>query len=853
MRVTILLLFVSFFLGFVESGRPQIIGAGFSVTQPSTTTTDTRIILADGEQLQNPFNVLFNDIPCTNIQRDTMNQISSFCNVDQQYSIRKLTISNQNVSITVEVKSINVGSCSHLTSDGKVIDLSLITSDDKEYIETTTPDGYDIVWNPCGELDFLPGASMIKRSNVSEHTDVLLRTDKAIWRDNVYQDSTDVDTLVTVQCSDEEPRLVSTISSNPEFANGNHTIPVGRYTFTLYMRCTCTRPRLMGIQLSDTFVAEDGSYYMYVSGEDFAEDSEISLYVGEYDANPQFITRDKVMATLPSICMYPALIILNVDGKPSRNALLMGHHNLPIPKITSIDAPPTFGGTITVMGRWIQTAPVSVTIGDRACNNIKLIDSKTFTCMVEAGTGSNISVSAIFSNGITTGSFSYLPPSINSLGYGNTAGSRIEINGTNFGRNASAISVKFGDNEYCSSVQLLEDHFRISCLAPAGSGSNIKITLDVSGQSTISNFTYMAPIVSRIDSPAMAGDEIFIYGDNFGIVDEDVSVVIGSKRCQRIIVNNHTSIQCLAPPGINKGITVDVTVKGISGSAQDAFSYQPPQITSTVMDGSYLLVVSGSNLGSHEQEVRMTINGVPCINMRVIVPYAKFTCQAAEGHGSVEGMWYVGNQQCNTTVYYSEDSLSSVPSNEEMKRNLGYGISSYSPPHIILVSSPPTLGGRIIIQGNNLGNNEDGITIMANNASCTSVQVIHAGSSVACTVTAGTGLGSMTIKVGNLQSTGTFLYRAPTIQKASITGRDIIISGNNFGDDITKMNVKVADQDYDDITLLAPHKRISVKISSFAQPNDNNNKKTYSLPISLSVGDQTAFFTSAIVGHDTST
>ncbi len=82
-------------------------------------------------------------------------------------------------------------------------------------------------------------------------------------------------------------------------------------------------------------------------------------------------------------------------------------------------------------------------------------------------------------------SLSYLVPTVATITPPTltTSGGRITIVGTNFGNNASLISVTVGGSIVCSNIAIVADHTSISCDLPGKVGVNLPVSVTVDGLS----------------------------------------------------------------------------------------------------------------------------------------------------------------------------------------------------------------------------------------------------------------------------------------------------------------------------------------------------------------------------------
>ena len=155
---------------------------------------------------------------------------------------------------------------------------------------------------------------------------------------------------------------------------------------------------------------------------------------------------------------------------------------------------PTEGFNITVYGKNFGSDPnmISVSLGQVNSNYIEFVDPGfSFNCSFPAGTGSQLllTVQVENSQGLSSTSntdiyLGYQPPYNYNITPAliPTSGSRITINGTNYGFEASLITVMLGQFQ-CSDVLIVVAHQIISCFVQ-GTGKNRLLTTDVNSQSS---------------------------------------------------------------------------------------------------------------------------------------------------------------------------------------------------------------------------------------------------------------------------------------------------------------------------------------------------------------------------------
>ena len=202
----------------------------------------------------------------------------------------------------------------------------------------------------------------------------------------------------------------------------------------------------------------------------------------------------------------------------------------------------------------------------------------------------------------------------------------------------------------CTNVRWEYKYNALSCIAPAGTGTNqpINVTLlnrpahlfhfstDVNGDNKLYNeltvdggtsfwcpgtyspcVNFSAPIITDIlpSRGVAAGNEyIYIYGQHFGgtlIASKNPRVWIGVLECLDTIWINDGKLKCKTPPGAGRNYTMTVNVAGQIYMYTNGFSYDPPIVYSVSPNiapvsgssgenGTTILTIMGKNFGTSE-------------------------------------------------------------------------------------------------------------------------------------------------------------------------------------------------------------------------------------------------------------
>jgi len=239
--------------------------------------------------------------------------------------------------------------------------------------------------------------------------------------------------------------------------------------------------------------------------------------------------------------------------------------------------------------------------------------------------------------------YAYDAPVLAALTYPLTStsgGTTLVFDGVNFGPPgviASARSVTLG-TLICSNIQTFL-HTQLQCIAPAGVGSNLAVSVTIAGRSGTNAsiiFSYERPSVSTLVYAAASTQgyipgvtdtaRLRIRGQNFGTLGQATTAYIAGVSCLATrwvgTQSGLMEIECDVPPGSGKSHPVTVRVADQESiPSQSTFDYQIPQITQLVFDpageptvGGGFLTVQGANFGPLNVvgQRNITVGGLLC-------------------------------------------------------------------------------------------------------------------------------------------------------------------------------------------------------------------------------------------------
>lgn len=136
-----------------------------------------------------------------------------------------------------------------------------------------------------------------------------------------------------------------------------------------------------------------------------------------------------------------------------------------------------------------------------------------------------------------------------------SGGVSVLISGTNLGINEGTVArVEIG-GRLCSSVQVISTT-SVQCIAPAGAGSQVDVSLvsstAVAASGGVRLAGYAAPVITTV-MPwyVLTGPDavynVTILGSNLAAVAAGISpssVVVGGRECLSVVVLNDTAVMC---------------------------------------------------------------------------------------------------------------------------------------------------------------------------------------------------------------------------------------------------------------------------------------------------------------------
>ena len=345
----------------------------------------------------------------------------------------------------------------------------------------------------------------------------------------------------------------------------------------------------------------------------------------------------------------------------------------------------------------------------------------------------------------------------------------------------------------------------ICCLLDNGYGSTILWKMCLFGYcSTLEKGSFAAPIISNVSASAslncLGGDEITIYGSNFGANSTALTVLMGSNsiqskltQCEFVVL--HSVIRCRSVEGSGESLVFSVTVGDQSSSSfVSSLAYSPPVIqnvygigsANALTSGGQVVYVAGLNLGAYDGVSRLLYGNstdlpfetAPC---DTVLPHTLLRCITSPGSG-YQDRWVVEVESHRSQPFIQQTGI--------------YGYPAVTDVDKLHIGMPPEGGLEILITGANFGSDDALLHVWYVNEFGQSYLPecwIHQNhTQLKCLTTAGIGKNiQWSIEVNGLLSENAFTmaYVTPTISSVEckttgcgrVSGNEtVVLRGTNF-------------------------------------------------------------------------
>eukprot|EP01133_Synstelium_polycarpum_P004378 gene4378-5122_t len=300
------------------------------------------------------------------------------------------------------------------------------------------------------------------------------------------------------------------------------------------------------------------------------------------------------------------------------------------PLVTSITNSPTVGGSVTMVGSFLNTKDVfgeslNVTFAsdNLTCSDFKSLNHSAMSCDISPGQGANISVTLSIESLVSDKvPFSFDAPVITSYTQQKYI---ILLHGSNFGKETSLVSLDLvGNGTRVSDITAndLDNHTVAAFTMSDETDTNPNVTMNVAGQLSNEFSIHLSPRVEAVSHTGTQGGIVTIYGYFLGIyggnpkIRLDVNITIGNMSC--VVQSNYTSndtksIECLIGPGCGANHTVHIRIGDLTNDDDTPFefSYHKPTISTIteVTEQGGIVTIKGTNFYN---PVIVEIGGQPC-------------------------------------------------------------------------------------------------------------------------------------------------------------------------------------------------------------------------------------------------
>ncbi|EGG21098.1 IPT/TIG domain-containing protein [Cavenderia fasciculata] len=552
----------------------------------------------------------------------------------------------------------------------------------------------------------------------------------------------------------------------------------------------------------------------------------------------------------------------------------------------------TAGGEMTVTnlgGYQLSTLTITFSkVGESTtftCGGIQIINSTAVTCQMPAQTGKYTVVVKDGTNKVSkTFNYQFESPFVSSVYPGYTQGSLLTITGTNFGSDASKLVVTVGSLlTPCNSINFLVTSQAFTCILSASLSVNNKLLPIIMTVDTLSVRAYKPAVYYAANRMFYSG---FISSSTFQVTIANYSsqLRVDGQPGHAAVINSQGLYEFLNNTlPFPFGSAVWLAWQGATfNPATGGYTYMSgPTNGQTVPGGIYTLQTPDTSTWTASSQLLYNLwNGTLAISAgagSTLVEYGGDTPQFSANTTNMVGtqggnvsmsMDNYGTQFSSivitfrgATVPYFRDFIQSylianVPIGIDGPYEITVSIDGratptktqyiqYSPPNVATVNKIPTTGGFITIQGTSFYNLVSALTLGGN--SCGVLSYVTAHTIVRCQMPAGSGIYPSTLKVGaQVSNSFNVMYETPVVstvtQNISPLGGSITISGSNFFNDATRIQVTVGGVVCSNVNIVTAHTSISctmpagqgtsyaVVVTVSGQVSNNNVLFSYAVP-----------------------
>jgi hypothetical protein len=505
---------------------------------------------------------------------------------------------------------------------------------------------------------------------------------------------------------------------------------------------------------------------------------------GVADACKPFVPTDTTTAT----CVMPPhgagiVNVVLVQGSQTTAPRTYEYNNAPVLKaVTPVAGTPAGGYTVKLDGNsFLSGMTVSVDGVADTCRPVAITSQTSAACTMPPHAVGTVNVAATTPFGTSgTRPFTYTnAPTLTALSPDQgpePGGNTIQLTGTGF---VAGMGVTVGGNA-CTGVTIVSSS-EATCTAPPGTAGAANVVATTGGGSTAPlTYTYDdLPTITQVTpdrGPTAGGTLLTVKGTSF--LPGRTGVTVSGYGCQPLVIQDSTTLTCLAPP--NLAGPKDLTVATPGGRSLPAvYVYEDtPKLAAVSPNegptaGGTTIALTGSSFVAGDTTV--TVGGVPCTGLTVTSD-SSATCVTPAGVAGTAEVWLSTSGGTDGPGYFTYDNVPKVTSVKPGQGPLGGGTT------ITVTGSSFIVGATTVTVGGN---------------PCGSVAV-SGDKSLTCVTPPGTvGVKDvLATTVGGTSAPGYFTYdNVPTVTGVSPTegptagGTTITVTGSGFVPNVTTVTV----------------------------------------------------------------
>lgn len=346
------------------------------------------------------------------------------------------------------------------------------------------------------------------------------------------------------------------VCTSPSSTTGDVVVTVANLPSVCTGSCTFNYDSALTPSVTDVTPASvSGSTQLSLTGTGFGSDpSVVSISIGGEDCSSVSLTSaTSVQCTVSAIRAGLNDIVLIVDGigKASSSVTVTGE--AVASNVDPVSGSVNGGTELTFTGHGFSGTTTVQAGGASVCDDVEVISLTELTCTTVAKAAGAVDI-IITSNGESYSAIAYTfsdadTPTVTSVSpTQGGADDTVTISGSNFGSDASAISVSIGDVE-CTSVSIVTADTSISCTAGELGTGGYPVVVTVDGKGLSNNdqtFEYIIVVsgISPTSGDSRGNQLLTVSGSGFS---DALAVTVCGEEC-KVESTTATDIVCATPP-----------------------------------------------------------------------------------------------------------------------------------------------------------------------------------------------------------------------------------------------------------------------------------------------------------------